>query len=312
MNGVGKTATDMRTASRPTFFYGSAREGMQDLLSSTLPRERAGVLMPGFIGWSPREGSGVHDPVQALGLQAGFYDLHQDLGVDVDSVRAMAATGDFHVLVVIHYFGRTELRTAELREIADEHGMVLVEDLAHGFFTALTGGAAGRYGDANLYSLHKMLPVPSGGMVSYASDRLVGAQRSTAPELAATVLSFDWHQIARRRRDTFTALTRLLRELPSCGTAFTLMWPNLSEGDVPQTLPIVVQGPQRDAVYAAMNAQGFGVVSLYHTLIEDVRTEYSSLVHLSGHILNLPVHQDVRADDLGPLVRALDDCLAAR
>ena len=43
-----------------------------------------------------------------------------------------------------------------------------------------------------------------------------------------------------------------------------------------------------------MNENGFGVVSLYHTLIEPLhKPEFCETLWLSKHILNLPVHQDV-------------------
>ena len=291
-------------ARRPAFFYRSAREGMQDFLSNVRGSDSRGVLLPGFIGWSHKEGSGVYDPVQSLEMRAGFYGLREDLTLDLNQVADLARTGEYRILVVIHYFGRAETQMSEVRQMADEYGLLLVEDLAHAFFTSMIGRSAGLYGDINLYSLHKMFPMPIGGMVTYSSDSLVHGQQSTMPQLATEVMSFDWEAISQRRRDNFVGLVERLNAMSEVGDRFHLLWPELNEKDVPQTLPVLISGDDRDSVYMSMNKHGYGMVSLYHTLIKEVRFSYPALHQLSRHIINFPIHQDVMAKDLDDLVHA--------
>lgn len=309
MSGVAKTATKRETDSQPALFYSSAREGMRDLLSNRRGRDPRGVLLPGFIGWSPREGSGVYDPVQSLQIPAGFYGLGEDLTLDLSQIAALAQTGKYGVLVVIHYFGRAEAQMAEVRQIADEYDLLLVEDLAHAFFTSMIGHSAGVYGDVNLYSLHKMFPMAVGGMVTYSTLSSLHKQRSTMPELVAEVLSYDWVAISQRRRRNFVQLIDRLSAIPEAGERFRLPWPKLNGTDVPQTLPVYISGDGRDHVYTAMNACGYGVVSLYHTLIEEVRSLHPELERLSRHIINSPCHQDVGNEDLDGLVDAFRKAL---
>jgi dTDP-4-amino-4,6-dideoxygalactose transaminase len=305
---IPKTATDPAGFAAPSLFYGAAREGMQDLLAQPEVWRSAArrILLPAFIGWSANEGSGVFDPVTGLGLDADFYDLSEDLAVDVSSLEDRLSAQQYDVVVVIHYFGRTERAIDRVRELTDRHGALLLEDLAHAWFTHVLGGPAGRTGEVSLYSLHKMLPMPQarGGMIVYRNpDRLTG-QSETAPELARHVLDHDALAIARRRQENFRTLTDLLLGMPEHGEAFELMWPHLDDDDAPQTLParILGEGRQhRDHVYAAMNADGYGMVSLYHTLIEDLR-EHEAMLDLSRHIINFPVHQDVTPDDYRGLV----------
>lgn len=304
MSQVTKVATRREIGRRPAFFYRSAREGMQDFLSNVRGSDSRGVLLPGFIGWSPREGSGVYDPVQSLEICAGFYGLREDLTLDLNQIADLARTGEYGVLVVIHYFGRAETQMAEVRQMADDYGLLLVEDLAHAFFTSMTGRSAGVHGDMNLYSLHKMFPMPIGGMVTYSSERLVHQQRSTMPELAVEVMSFDWEAISQRRRENFVGLINRLNAIPEAGDRFHLLWPELNESDVPQTLPVFISGDGRDNVYTSMNGRGYGMVSLYHTLIEEVRCSHPALQELSRHIINFPLHQDVVTQDLDGLVEA--------
>ncbi|WP_158862989.1 DegT/DnrJ/EryC1/StrS family aminotransferase [Leifsonia sp. AG29] len=289
---IPKTATDTTALRRPALFYGSAREGMRDFLERTLTSSDDGVLLPGFIGLSAREGSGVLDPVVEVGARVGFYDLNADLTVDLDQFARALSEDRYRVVVVIHYFGRSEAKMADIRALTDAHGALLVEDLAHGFFTAQVTGGAGRAGHLNLFSLHKMFPFEDGGMVQYATSDLLAGQASTRPELAQRLLDYDWQSIADVRRENFKQLTDLLSRIPEHGTEFSLLWPTLRECDVPQTLPVRIEGVGRDDIYFGMNDDGYGMVSLYHTLIEQSRDRFPNLTDVSRHIINFPVHQD--------------------
>ena len=311
---VTKTAVDPTTARVPSLFYDSARAGMLDFLEQRRAVEPGlRVLLPSFIGWSPHEGSGVFDPVRELDLAATFYQVHDDLSVDVADLEAHLGDGGHAVVVLIHYFGRTDPSLEQIASLVEGHDAVLVEDLAHGFFTARADGPAGRFGGVLLYSLHKMFPTPesSGGMVSYGDSSLLTDQQSTRPDLAGFLLDYDWREIGERRRAHYLDLEQRLRELSERVGGFELLWPGLSDHDVPQTLPVRVHGAGRDEIYARMNSEGFGMVSLYHTLIPELR-ENAAMVALADTIINFPVHQDMRADQRDALVASFAASLAAR
>lgn len=309
---ITKTAVQPESYLTPTLFYRSAREGMQDFLSqpTVLSDASAGVLLPAFIGWSPHEGSGVFDPVRTLGIRGGFYDLNADLTINPDALETALKAGAYRVLIIIHYYGRTELRMSEIQELAQQYDVILVEDLAHGFYSALLGGVAGTYGAVNLFSLHKMFPTPgaAGGMLTYRDRNFLCGQQETAPELARFILNYDWVGIAHIRRRHFIEITQRLKALPEYGTAFELLWPDLVQTDVPQTLPVRILQGNRDHIYQAMNADGYGMVSLYHTLIAEVQ-KFSEMVALSKAITNFPVHQDMDAVYLEGLIASFRTAL---
>ncbi|UKA65920.1 DegT/DnrJ/EryC1/StrS family aminotransferase [Arthrobacter sp. FW306-05-C] len=282
---------------------------MHDFLANVLPDSQDAVLLPAFIGWSPNEGSGVFDPVAQLGKQFGFYDLKPDLTVDLDDLERRLASGGYRALVVIHYFGRTDPALSSISELAQRFGALLVEDLAHGFFSSVRGSQAGSYGQVRLYSLHKMFPFAEGGLVTYSSPALLGGQKSTKSELAVDVMSYNWDAISATRRANFEEITKRLAALPGLGRQFQLLWPELNAGDVPQTLPVRVLSNTRDEIYKKMNEEGFGMVSLYHTLIDHVRGDFGSMMDLSRHIINFPVHQDVQPDVLDSLVSSFQSHL---
>lgn len=299
---IAKSAVDRSNFFEPALFYRSAREGMRDFLANVLPEPHDGVLLPAFIGWSPNEGSGVFDPIAELGKQFGFYDLKPDLTVDLDDLERRLATGGYRALVVIHYFGRTDPALSTISELARRFGVILIEDLAHGFFSSARGSEAGSYGHVRLYSLHKMFPMTEGGLVTYSSQALLRGQNSTRSELAVDVMSYNWDAISATRRANFEEITKRLAGLSGLGRQFQLLWPELNASDVPQTLPVRVLGNARDDIYKRMNEDGFGMVSLYHTLIDHVRSDFGSMMDLSRRIINFPVHQDVEPDVLDALV----------
>lgn len=308
---IAKGATDPKHFHHRALFYRAAREGFGDLLDHFLAGGRRDILLPAFIGWSPREGSGVFDPVRASAARPVFYNLNPDLTVDLISLARALELHPGGMLVVLHYFGRTEPKMAAIRDLAEKNDTLLIEDLAHGFYSWAIGGGAGRWGAASLFSLHKMLPRGDGGMMVYRDPAILIGQRETAPELARFLLDYDWASIAAARRANFEAIAERLQASSRNGSDFALLWPECATGDVPQTLPIRILRGDRDTVYHRMNADGFGMVSLYHTLIEEVREGFPELVALSRAIINFPVHQDVDPDAIEALVESFELSLGA-
>lgn len=294
-SSVAKTATDREIANTPAYFYDSARAGMRDLLvSGKEPKARQdGVLLPGYIGWSAREGSGVFDPVRQSERPYGFYRLTQDLLPNLDDLAHHLRSGRYQYVVVIHYFGRSIACLAAIRQLADETGTVVIQDLAHGFFSAASDPAMLEHSHVAMYSLHKQFPFADGGMVVYRDTELVVGQTSPRADLAPLLLSYDWPAIAALRRANFEAVLEGLQNLPNMRRGVRLMWPTLGPTEVPQTLPVEILASDRDRIYAEMNAEGFGMVSLYHTLIEEQRKADAVIDRVSKQIINFPVHQDM-------------------
>lgn len=307
-----KAASNKERFRRPLLFYRSAREGFEDLLRHRLNEGAGGVLLPAFIGWSPREGSGVFDPVRNVRTRYGFYDLNGDLTVNLAALEAALAEGAHDTLVLIHYFGRTEPQLKEVQILADRYEVLLVEDLAHGFFSAFMGETAGHSGSVSLYSLHKMFPLADGGMMAYRNSALITGQKETAPELAKAVLDYDWQAISIHRRAIFSDLAVRLAALPENGSNFSMLWPQLDRGDTPQTLPVRLLTADRDQVYRRMNADGYGMTSLYHTMIPELGGDHPEMNALSRSIINFPVHQDVAAASVDGMVQAFRQALTAR
>ncbi|MEO6570525.1 MAG: dTDP-4-amino-4,6-dideoxygalactose transaminase [Ilumatobacteraceae bacterium] len=88
------------------------------------------------------------------GAALRFCDIVQpSLGLDPAHVQA-SLTPDVKAIVTVHYAGVPSDVDA-LRRIADEHGIALIEDNAHGFFAAHRGTPLGTFGRMSTLSFHE-------------------------------------------------------------------------------------------------------------------------------------------------------------
>ena len=300
---ISKRAENSSNYARPVIPFQSARKAFGAILSA-LEISRGKVLLPAYIGWSPREGSGVFDPIASLHLDYSFYALDERLRIDIDSLRTELQSGCIRVLVIIHYFGYVDPSYAEAVKFAREHDVFVLEDEAHAMLSDVVGGICGRLGDACIYSFHKILPVESGGaaVINDPESRLAKTIVGD-PDGALPLCDFDLNRIADKRRGNSLVVDKLVRELaPEIEPLFGA--PGCRE--FPQSYPVLVWDGSRDRLYHEMNAAGFGVVSLYHTLISQIPSDrFPAAAPVSRHILNLPVHQDASGEALGSMVREL-------
>jgi dTDP-4-amino-4,6-dideoxygalactose transaminase len=282
--------------------FPSAREAFASFLDSTRSSRRNVVLLPSYIGWSAREGSGVFDPVRASGLPYRFYPMTRDLRIDVEATLGLLRTEDIQVLVLIHYFGWPDPAAAHLASAARERGIFVLEDEAHALLTDVVGGIAGRDGHAAIYSLHKMLPISDGGMLVW-NDATFSSNETTTTDVALDA-RFDLAAMARQRIMNARQTMSLLE--PLAGRVDPL-WRELPDGVVPQTFPVIVRTVDRSHLYHQLNASGFGVVSLYHTLISEItEREFPDAHWLAKRVMNLPIHPSVTRDGIAALIGALD------
>jgi hypothetical protein len=129
--------------------------------------------------------NGSLDPLRRSGVELTFYPVIEALEADWGACRVLAVSGPPDLFLLPHYFGRPSA-AAPARAFCDEVGALLIEDAAHGLRPT---PAMGGHGDFVLWSPHKLLPVPQGGLlVCRHPDRLAidvpgGAAPSIAPWL---------------------------------------------------------------------------------------------------------------------------------
>jgi dTDP-4-amino-4,6-dideoxygalactose transaminase len=123
------------------------------------------------------------EPTNTTILQVGatpvFGDVEADTGnLSPGSVEALI-TRRTKAICVVHYAGYPA-RLAELRQIADKHGIALIEDCAHALGARYNGEPIGSIGDFAIFSfqaIKHMTTVDGGVLVVKDSDRMSLAKR---------------------------------------------------------------------------------------------------------------------------------------
>lgn len=291
---------------RPDVITPRARDASHAVLLARATEPDSLVLLPSYVGWSPREGSGVSDPVPASGLPYAFYRLDRDLRIDLAELTKALDLPHARLLVLVHYFGWVDPAAETAIRLARSRGLHVLEDCAHAMLTDLVGGACGRDGDSAVYSLHKLLPFATGGMLVSNADADLLERAPQGPAGVGAPWEYDLHRVAAARCENADRLHDLLDAEDWGGEP---LWGPPPPNQVPQTYPVRLRFASRDKVYAQMNAAGYGVVSLYHTMIQEIPHEQFAESHaLSKEILNLPVHQDLSPSQIPAMVEVLRDC----
>ncbi len=126
------------------------------------------------------------EPLLRLGLKVECYRVSGNLEIDLEDIERRIGNG-VRALIVTHYFGFAQ-PIAELRKLCDKHGVYLIEDCAHAFFSDNETADLGRVGDASIYSMRKLLPIPNGGAVIFNNPQLGIQEALREPPLMATWL----------------------------------------------------------------------------------------------------------------------------
>ncbi len=115
-------------------------------------------------------------PARLAGARIVHYPITANLEPDWAACRERAAAGPPDLFVLVHYFGRS-VDGVPARSFCDSVGAALIEDAAH--VLAPVGGI-GTWGDAVLYSPHKLFALPDGALL-LTRDKLDAVVPSESP-----------------------------------------------------------------------------------------------------------------------------------
>ena len=156
-----------------------ARAGVYRAVRHFLAGRSGVVLMPAY-----HHGVEV-EAVRAAGAAVRFYRVGDDLGVDLDDLRAKLQAPDVRVVYLIHYAGVPQ-PIAEVAALARARGLPLFEDCALSLFSSNAAGVPlGTTGDAACYCLYKTLPVPHGGLLRAPAE--LADEPGAPPPLLSTL-----------------------------------------------------------------------------------------------------------------------------
>lgn len=298
---ISKTAERAENFKKDLFYYNSARDAFRNILNECNKQEKVTLLLPGYIGISPNEGSGIFDPVIDSGIKYIFYKIDKDLSINIESLESIISSVNNKILVLlVHYFGYVDSNINRIIEICREKDAIIIEDSAHALYTDFIDHACGMYGDYVLYSLHKMLPFRSGGMlkINKKTEIKILGNRCTDNN----PFEYNLYDIAVKRK----ANACLWNDLVMGHENAIGILRSYDNTVTPQTFPIIINNYDRNQLYFKLNEAGYGAVSLYHTMIDQIKnSDNEDAVWLSQHIINMPVHQDTDSEDIKKMAKLL-------
>lgn len=305
---ITKSASNKNAFTNDLIFTKSARDAWK-LILNTIKHEKGftNILLPSYIGFTDREGSGIFDPVEHTNSDFSFYKLNEDLSLDMESLQLLIDKGNFNVILIVHYFGICRNDLNKIKNICANNDIIFVEDCAHAFHIGANKETLGVTGDFSFYSVHKYFAVSTGGILKNISgifDLLPLPQDEVMEmDVALQLLKSDNKSISERRRNNFI----LYGEKLSNVLGIKVMY-DLDEFEIPQTFPILVKNNLRERLYFYLMEKNIPTTALYYRLIEDLNPiDYPITNLISSEILNLPVHQDINENDIEILVSEIEN-----
>jgi len=267
------------------------------------------------------------------GASPVFCDIRgaHDLNLDPDDVSA-AITDKTRALIVLHYAGHP-CDMDSIREIAERHGLAVIEDAAHAPGATWKGKPCGTLGDVGCFSFfsNKNLPIGEGGMV-VTDDAELAERIRLFRSHGMTTLTWDRHRghahsydVVERgfnyRLDEVRAAIGLvqLRRLPAANEmrsrlaaeyaerlgsveGLTIPFSQLSAGTVSSNhlaVAVLPDGAERDLVRAALERERIQTSVHYPPIHEfsayrdDARRALPKTDEIAERILTLPLYPNL-------------------
>jgi dTDP-4-amino-4,6-dideoxygalactose transaminase len=249
-------------------------------------------------------------------------------------------------VVVLHYGGHAA-DMGEITAAARERELLVIEDAAHAVGGTLDGTACGTIGDAGCFSFfaNKNVTTAEGGMVVFRDPEVAERARLLRSH-AMTTLTWDRHRghasdydvvgvgfnyridelraalglvQLERLRELNDARARLAAAYEESLRSLPLGWPGFgSRGTSAFHLAPVVAASraERDALREALRARGIQTSVHYpavhrfsHYAEDGLRLPVAE--QIADRVLTLPLHPNLRTEEVGEVVAALEDALSA-
>lgn len=275
--------------------------------------------------------------IDAVGAKPVFVDVRaDDYLMDVDQVAGVL-TERTRCLLPVHLYGQC-VDMAPLRELADRHGMALLEDCAQAHGARHRGQLAGTLGDAAAFSFYptKVLGAYGDGGAVITSDPAVDERlrrlRYYGMAERYYVVTTPGHnsrldevqaEILRRkltRLDEYVAGRRAVAQRYAVGLGDTgLVLPAVTEHNDHVYYVYVVRHPRRDTILEALRKRNIALNISYpwpvHTMTGFAHLGYGAgslpvTERLANEIFSLPMYPSLPASTQDQVIEAVREVLA--
>ena len=263
------------------------------------------ILLPSYIGITDREGSGVFDPIQEVGVNYDFYKLNDKLSIDFEYLQVKLKKTKVKALLVVHYFGFAQNDMDYVSNYCKANDIILIEDCAHLYNSYFNGKLLGSFGDFSFFSIHKFLSTKDGGILRQNNEKFIIEEIPHNEKIKLNTLEVlykaDIDKISELRCRNYNQLFDKIRDI----TWLSPMYDKLPDGIVPMNLPVLIDS-KREFIYFELMKRNMPTISLYYRLIDEIsKVEFPEMFNISNNILNLPVHQEIELEDINTLSKVL-------
>lgn len=312
---ITKSPTDKQRFRKNIYFTNSARIAFSHILKLIKFQEEDSLLVPAYIGYTDREGSGVLDPIEENNVNYEFYPILDNMQVDLESVEKIIETKSIKAILLIHYFGFLHCDIVRLKQICHDNKILLIEDCAHTIYSKVNNKYLGDFGDFSFYSVHKVLPVDSGGFFKisnplyFKDDIFIQNDQEIEIESLEALLIYDEDLVTKKIRENYIFMSNELNQIDG----IKVLKPNLPVGIVPMNLPVLIEGLKREDFYLEMIEKNVTLIALYYRLIDTIDKNKFKVSHkISENIINFPINQDITKDEMLEIISKTKEVLKGR
>jgi perosamine synthetase len=268
--------------------------------------------------------------IRLAGAEVVFADIDPEtFNLDPHAVEKIVREQDVDALLPVHLYG-LPADMSHLREIADNHNLLLIEDAAQAHGAEFDGERVGTFGDAACFSFYptKNMTTGEGGMVltddervaeraasfinhgrtteggSYEHERVGQNYRMTSVLAAIGRVQLD--QLPEYNETRRENAARLTDELPD-----SLQTPVEPDGRKHVYHQYTIRTDERDALAEHLESAGIGTGIYYPRPIheqpayEGIETSAPVAERASQEVLSLPIHPNLSPSDLADIMNTI-------
>lgn len=303
---ITKSPTLQKQFVKGIYFTKSARIAFSYLLKLMEFKDNEKLLIPSYIGYTEREGSGVLDPIEENNVKFDFYPIEKNFNIDLKGLEKLILDKSVKAILVIHYFGILHCDILSIKKMCKENNVLLIEDCAHTLYTKHNNIYLGDFGDFSFYSLHKVLPVETDGILKINNklytqkDIKISEEHKASYSTLEAFLQYDELNAHKKVFDNYKYMCKGLEKIEG----IEILCQDLSEETFPINLPVLVIKMAREKFYFKMIDNGITLISLYYRLIDNITNElYPDSHYISNRIINFPINQDITIDEMDKIIK---------
>jgi perosamine synthetase len=265
--------------------------------------------------------------VHLAGATAVFADIETDyFALDPASVEA-AISPRTKAIMPVHLYGHPANLVA-LSDIAERHGLLLVEDAAQAHMASVNGIPVGAWGEVASFSFYptKNMTSGEGGMITTASDDIARTLRllrnqGMEKRYANEIIGFNTRMTDIHAAIGRVQLTKLAGWTTQRQANAAFLTENISGVVAPKTAQgavhvfhqytIKVEGQDRDEFATELASRGVGTGVYYPTPIDrlpsfNLNLDLPGTALAASQVLSLPVYPSLTQNELETIVEAVN------